>query len=119
MLGGAFGAVLLAAGLGRAVLAMALGASVSVIDRRDLLWAGLYVAGFALAGGAAGALWPLRRRWWGALLVGYIWAAIVGAACGVIGMQMDGSRDMTVYGIFVAGVTVIFGTLAAYQFRKA
>ena len=119
MLGGAFGAVLLAAGLGRAVLAMALGTNVSAIGRRDLLLAGLYATAFALAGGAAGALWPLRRRWWGALLVGYIWAAIVGAACGVIGMQMDGSRNMTFYGIFVAGFTAVFGTLAAYQFRKA
>ena len=102
----------------RAVLALALGAEVTADGLRDLPLAGLYVAAFALAGGIAGALWPLRRTWWGALLIGYISAGIVCAACGVIVMQIDHRRDGKDYVIVVSIMTAVYGTVAAYHFRK-
>ena len=106
------------AGLGRALIAAAVGARVTAEGPRDLLLGGLYLAGFVLAGGAAGAFWPLRRNWLGALLIGFIWAGIVGAVCGAIGVEIVGHRDARDYIIFVVGFMVVFGTVAAYQFRK-
>lgn len=119
LLGAVFGAILLTVGLASAALAVAFGARVSGDGWRDLLLAGAYVAAFALAGGLAGALSPVRRTWWGALLIGYVCAGVVAAALGGIALALDRSLDLGFYVSYVGFIMLAFGTLAAYHIRKS
>ena len=117
--GAAFGGLLLGVGLVRAVVVLLAGGQVSTSPARDLAFAGLYVAGFALAGAAVGTLWPLRATRLGAYALGYLGAGIVSAVCGIIVMRLEGDDDPVAFAVVVGIMTLIFGTVAGYQIRQS
>jgi 4-amino-4-deoxy-L-arabinose transferase-like glycosyltransferase len=96
--------------------AIARGHSVRAVASTDLPLLVLYVGGFTLAGACVGLLWPIHRSAAGSFLLGYIAAAIVSSACGLIVMQLDGSSDGIVPAIVI--LTVLIGTIVGYQLNK-
>src|SRR5689334_6814948 len=116
--GASFGVAFAAIGLLRIIVVLLSGGHVAAAGIRDLGLLAFYVAGFALAGAVVGPLWPLRRTWPGAFLVGYVGAAIVSAVCGVIVMETNDQPEWMLYPIVVGIMTLVFGTLAAIKFRR-
>ena len=77
-----------------------------------LLFAAIYCGAFALAGAALGAFWPMRRHFWGSVLLGYLSAGIVCISIGVM-LWLDRPKDLQAIRFSTAIVTLIFGTLSA------
>ena len=80
--------------------------------------AAIYCGGFADAGTAVGALWPLHRSTAGAPTLGYLAAGIVVYAVMLLMKRMDGmlSKDSAVFTAIV--MILVFGTTAGWQFHR-
>ena len=115
VLGAALAAVFLLVGLARALLLLLRGRSVGMDG--FALGAVLYAVGFAVAGGAVGLLWPVRRSLLGRSLLGIAAATIVG---GFILRAMDGPIHAWTEEQYVSltAFGLLFGLAAGYQFGK-
>ena len=117
--GGVIGIALVAVGVARAAIAVLLGMDLGINPGRDVVALLVYVAAFTLAGAVSGGLWPLRRTWPGAIVVGYLAGFIVCAACGLIVMELVQSRDRGAYVSMVEIMTAIFGTVAVIMVHES
>ena len=117
--GGVIGIALVAVGVARAAIAALLGMDLGISPGRDVVALLVYVAAFTLAGAVTGGLWPLRRSWPGAIVVGYLAGFIVCAASGLIVMELVQSRDRGVYLSMVEIMTAIFGTVAVIMVHES
>ena len=76
-----------------------------------------YPIGFALGGAVVGALYPMRRRWIGAILLGVIGAAVFFASVFVASKGSPTHWTSKIW--LVLGLSsLILGSIAAPQFKK-
>ncbi len=118
LIGGCFGALLLGVGVIRIVVALLSGTPLreSLPEFNSALaFAVIYCGGFAAAGATLGALWPLRRRLPGALLLGYVGAGIVSTCVGLLIREGQSPKEFRTLAITVVIMTLAFGTVVGYQ----
>lgn len=117
--GALIGVVLLAVGLARGLLALALGAHIATPTSSDLHFALAYVAAFAVAGAVTMAFWPLRKTLVGAYVLGYMGAGIVCTAIALMLARTDSTGSTTFDAVLTAIMTLVFGTAVGSGIRSS